>query len=544
MVFATTPQILRPSFLTPDFTDKLLGHEKLSTSCDRVFYLQPKSALRKARKEGGSDANKPKALRENVGNYGSSSVASSACSAPSTPKAVKENVTAFRANSVAPSFPSLQPDFVILGKDPPSTLSMQAWSDIEELLTELKRSLLETQWTLAAVNPVEPDLSPSVSSSQTEEICNIVRSPRQSARQRRIQSKKQNAQCSDENLNSAAPPTSQARKGKQLTMHQPLDSISTKGFTKDKIKRELLTPEEEVILAKKMKVGQNLKAAREKLKKILGCEPPDEMWAMSVKLPFRELQSKLREADRARDHMFMSNLKLVVSVAKKYNNCGVSMADLIQEGARGLLRGLEKFDHKKGFKLSTYVHWWIRQRIARAISEHSRTVRLPAHMHERLGIISRITATLRAEGVAVSVKSISKASNMSNAMVSSALRARKRMISLDKAKRWGNFDHEDDTLHNYVADPHIENNPWAVITKSLMREDIDTLLTTTLCKRERDIVRLHYGLDHADGRRVSLETISHRIGISRERTRQVAKCALRKLAVTSRFMDLDIPHDN
>lgn len=416
----------------------------------------------------------------------------------------------------------------MLEREPQGALSMQSWSEFEDLLTELQRSLLETQWALTSESEQRI--------TEAEDENNVVRSGRPSARQRRLCARKPTGVATSGS--SSSPKSANMRKERKSRIDEALATVTTLGL---KGRRELLTKDEEVLLAKKMKVGHNLKAARAKLAALLGHEPSDETWASSLNLSFSQVQSKILEADRARDQMFVSNLRLVFSVANKYTGLGVTLPDLIQEGALGLLRGLEKFNHKRGFKLSTYVHWWIRQGITRALADHSRTVRLPAHMHERLSVINKAAASLRLEGVSVSVQSLSQAANLSDEMVTVALKATKKMVSLDKAKRWGQFGAEEDSLHNYIADIRPESDPWIAIDKLCIREDVDLLLAKILNKREREIVRLHYGLDRSDGRGISLEKISHRYGISRERTRQIEGCALRKLAATGHRMDLDLP---
>eukprot|EP00250_Pteridium_aquilinum_P012411 c20713_g1_i1 orf=202-1923(+) len=323
---------------------------------------------------------------------------------------------------------------------------------------------------------------------------------------------------------------------------EALQTVNTLGFMKGRVKQELLTKEEEALLSKKMKLGQNLRAVRKRLTKTLGYEPSDELWAFNVKLSCKELQSKLIEADRARDYMFLSNLRLVISVAKKYSSFGISLADLAQEGAAGLLRGLEKFDHKRGFKLSTYVHWWIRQRVTQALGEHSKTVRIPPYMHAKLTLVNRTMAEFKEDGIPVSVRNLSKALNMPDEIVSVALKATKKIKSLDRSKRWGDFNSsEEDSMHNYIADPSAENNPWNAVDNMFLREHLDVFLTSTLCKREQDIVRLYYGFDCPSGHGMSFQRIGQKIGISRERTRQVEGRALRKLVVAGRQMDLGVP---
>lgn len=508
MAFAAGQQLLGSAACSLDVQDTWQSHERVSHSSrhDRVICLmQQQPSVKKRRSKSSSSQSSPSLL---------SSTPPSTSSSPTSTlsKCLKESL-------VASALSVCQKGHALLEQETEIALSMQSWSEVEGLLTELRRSLLETQWALTS----EP--KHRVPEVDVEKEDNVVRTGRPSARQRRLQSRKP-----------SEPGVVKYEKKTQFEV--ALQSVNTLGL---KGRRDLLTKEEEVVLSKKMKVGYNLKAARAKLAKLLGHEPPDELWASSVKLTFAELQAKILEADRARDQMFVSNLRLVFSVANKYTGLGVNLSDLIQEGALGLLRGLEKFNYTKGFKLSTYVHWWIRQGITRALADHSRTVRLPAHMHERLNAINKAAAFLRLEGMSVSVKSLSQAVNLPDEMVTGALKSTKKMVSLDKAKRWGQFGSEEETLHNYIADNRPESDPWIAVDKISMRHDMDLLLKKILNKREREIVRLHYGLDRPDGTGMSLEKISYRYGISRERTRQVERCALRKLAATGHSIDLDVP---
>lgn len=140
-----------------------------------------------------------------------------------------------------------------------------------------------------------------------------------------------------------------------------------------------------------------------RLKQRLGCEPSDEQLAASMRMSRANLQSKMIECSLAREKLAMSNIRLVMSIAQRYDNMGAEMPDLIQAGLIGLLRGIEKFDSSKGFKISTYVYWWIRQGVSRALVESSRTLRLPTHLHERLTLIRNAKARLEERGVTPSI---------------------------------------------------------------------------------------------------------------------------------------------
>lgn len=410
----------------------------------------------------------------------------------------------------------------------------------ENLLTELKRSELESQW------------AHTKNCNRTPQREMLLGCGKLSARQRRFVARRRGISSSrmvcgkptqclcDVGSMSASSASSSSELAKE-SFQEALQGVNTIGYMKSRLRRELLTKEEEIWLSKKLKVGQNLRAVRKRITQTLGHDPPDEVWALSVNLSFKELKSKLIEADRARDLMFLANLGLVISVASRYTRFGINLADLVQEGAAGLLRGLQKFDHTKGFKLSTYVHWWIRQGVTQTLGEHSKTVRIPSHMQAKLTLVNQTIAKLKEEGLPVSVKSLSKALNMPDEVVSVVLKTSRRMTSLDRHKTWGNVNTDGDSMHNYIADPCAQNNPWSIVDNMFLREHIDDLIESTLCKREQEIVRLYYGFDCPKGNGISHQRISDRMGMSRERIRQVEGRALRKLVATGRQMGLGVP---
>ncbi|MFZ4666756.1 MAG: RNA polymerase sigma factor RpoD, partial [Prochlorotrichaceae cyanobacterium] len=159
----------------------------------------------------------------------------------------------------------------------------------------------------------------------------------------------------------------------------------------------LLRADEEIELARKIADLLELERIREKLMDRLDREPRDEEWAEEMKMPLNAFQRRLYQGRKAKEKMVQSNLRLVVSIAKKYMNRGLSFQDLIQEGSLGLIRAAEKFDHEKGYKFSTYATWWIRQAITRAIADQSRTIRLPVHLYETISRIKKTTKLLSQE---------------------------------------------------------------------------------------------------------------------------------------------------
>jgi RNA polymerase primary sigma factor len=438
----------------------------------------------------------------------------------------------------------------ILGQ---SLLEAQWALTLEELLREEKVNELKVSRKAGGkgkvkevqrkdeVDAAEETCIESTSSTTTEEV---VKSGRPSARIRRLEARQKRVAAAGKPTNPEVlmiHPLKKYQKGeraKPVKSEGVQDYLTT--FLREITKIDLLTKQEEIVLSKKLRIGLNLIEERKKLATELGYEPTKEEWAPYLNMSIGELVRKLGEAEWARDKMVMANLRLVVSVAKQYHSYGLEMADLIQEGSIGLLRGVEKFDHTRGFKLSTYVHWWIRQGVTRAIADHSRTVRLPVHVHDTLGRIRKAKSLLLSEGFSASVQEISKATSLTGTKIKNTLQVTKKLVSLDMEIGRNTLQNGDgETLHSLVADRDTENQPWTIVERMLMKEDVDKLLTSQLGPRERDIVRLHYGVGRQDGSVMSLESISHRYGVSRERVRQLETAAMRKLQIKSREQGLD-----
>ncbi|KAK9095703.1 hypothetical protein Scep_027172 [Stephania cephalantha] len=272
------------------------------------------------------------------------------------------------------------------------------------------------------------------------------------------------------------------------------------------------------------------------LKNRLGYDPTDEELAASLSISHAQLQSKLLESSLAREKLAMSNVRLVLSIAQKYDNMGAEMADLVQGGLIGLLRGIEKFDSSKGFKISTYVYWWIRQGVSRALVENSRTLRLPTHLHERLSLIRNAKLRLEEQGITPSIAKIAESLNMSQKKIRNATEAISRVFSLDREAFPSLNGLPGETLHSYIADNRRENNPWHGVDEWLLKDEVNDLISSTLGAREQDIIRLYYGLDKEC---LTWEDISRRIGLSRERVRQVGLVALEKLKHAARKRKLE-----
>ncbi|BAD79069.1 principal RNA polymerase sigma factor RpoD1 [Synechococcus elongatus PCC 6301] len=283
----------------------------------------------------------------------------------------------------------------------------------------------------------------------------------------------------------------------------------------------LLRADEEIELARQIADLLALERIRDELLEQLDRLPSDAEWAAAVDSPLDEFRRRLFRGRRAKDKMVQSNLRLVVSIAKKYMNRGLSFQDLIQEGSLGLIRAAEKFDHEKGYKFSTYATWWIRQAITRAIADQSRTIRLPVHLYETISRIKKTTKLLSQEmGRKPTEEEIATRMEMTIEKLRFIAKSAQLPISLETPIG----KEEDSRLGDFIeADGE---TPEDEVAKNLLREDLEGVLST-LSPRERDVLRLRYGLD--DGRMKTLEEIGQLFNVTRERIRQIEAKALRKL---------------
>ncbi len=283
----------------------------------------------------------------------------------------------------------------------------------------------------------------------------------------------------------------------------------------------LLRADEEIELARQIADLLALERLRENLQTRLSRIPTDAEWAVAADDEFACFEIRLARGRRAKDKMVHSNLRLVVSIAKKYMNRGLSFQDLIQEGSLGLIRAAEKFDHEKGYKFSTYATWWIRQAITRAIADQSRTIRLPVHLYETISRIKKTTKMLSQElGRKPTEEEIADRMEMTIEKLRFIAKSAQLPISLETPIG----KEEDSRLGDFIeADGEM---PEDRVSKNLLREDLESVLNT-LNPRERDVLRLRYGLD--DGRMKTLEEIGQIFNVTRERIRQIEAKALRKL---------------
>ncbi len=288
----------------------------------------------------------------------------------------------------------------------------------------------------------------------------------------------------------------------------------------------LLRPDEEIELARKIADLLELERAREAVFQRMGLwsspeKVPETLWAEEVKMSLPEFRRRLHQGRRAKEKMVQSNLRLVVSIAKKYMNRGLSFQDLIQEGSLGLIRAAEKFDHEKGYKFSTYATWWIRQAITRAIADQSRTIRLPVHLYETISRIKKVTKQLSQElGRKPTEEEIATRMEITIEKLRFIAKSAQLPISLETPIG----KEEDSRLGDFIESEG--ETPEERVAKMLLREDLESVLAT-LTPRERDVLRLRYGLD--DGRMKTLEEIGQIFNVTRERIRQIEAKALRKL---------------
>ncbi|GAA4687252.1 sigma-70 family RNA polymerase sigma factor [Pseudonocardia yuanmonensis] len=283
-------------------------------------------------------------------------------------------------------------------------------------------------------------------------------------------------------------------------------------------KTALLTAAEEVDLAKRIEAGvfasHVLDSARVEGREL------DPAYA-------RDLRAVVRDGERARNHLLEANLRLVVSLAKRYTGRGMPLLDLIQEGNLGLIRAVEKFDYAKGFKFSTYATWWIRQAITRGMADQARTIRLPVHLVEQVNKLARIKRDMHQRlGREATHEELAAESGLPEEKIADLLDHARDPVSLDMPVG----SDEEAPLGDFIEDDQAADAENTVISH-LLHDDLRRVLGT-LEEREQAVIRMRYGLD--DGQPRTLDQIGRRFGLSRERVRQIEREVMAKLRVGER----------
>ena len=284
------------------------------------------------------------------------------------------------------------------------------------------------------------------------------------------------------------------------------DSIGL--YLKEMARVPLLSTQEEIRLAKLFEEGQ---AAQRRLSKN-GHDSEEQ----------RQLEQAINEGKAAREHLIKANTRLVVSIAKKYMGRGVPFLDLIQEGNLGLMKAVEKFDHTRGYRFSTYATWWIRQTITRSIADQGRTIRVPVHMSDRIRRLYKTARRLEQErGCKPTPEEIAEELEIEPRKVRWMLKVSWRPLSLEKPVG----EEEDNELGSFIEDDSTPT-PTQSVYEHLLKEKMEEVLAT-LTPREARILRLRFGLQ--DGRSYTLEEVGQKFGLTRERIRQIEGKALRRL---------------
>ncbi|KAL3516666.1 hypothetical protein ACH5RR_023568 [Cinchona calisaya] len=284
----------------------------------------------------------------------------------------------------------------------------------------------------------------------------------------------------------------------------------------------LLTALEERELSEGIQDLLKLERLQEELAQRCGSQPTFAQWAAAAGVDTKTLRNRLNYGILCKDKMIKSNVRLVISIAKNYQGAGMNLQDLVQEGCRGLVRGAEKFDAKKGFKFATYAHWWIKQAVRKSLSDQSRTIRLPFHMVDATYRVKEAKKQLYSEnGRQPDDEEVAEATGLSMKRLSAVMLSPKAPRSLDKKIGINQNLKPSDV----IADPEAETSEELLI-KQFMRQDLQKVLNT-LNPREKQVIRWRFGLE--DGRMKTLQEIGELMGVSRERIRQIESCAFRKL---------------
>jgi RNA polymerase primary sigma factor len=298
--------------------------------------------------------------------------------------------------------------------------------------------------------------------------------------------------------------------GGAFSFEHPTSSDTIEIYLKEMSRVPLLTTDEEVSLSRRMEQGR---LAQRELSQLNGGANPEKR---------RLLEETLRDAALAREHIIKANTRLVVSIAKKYTGHGVPFLDLIQEGNLGLMKAVEKYNYKLGFRLSTYATWWIRQTITRAIADQGRTIRLPVHMTDRIRQLYRAWHEMEQSlGRPPTPEELGSQLNIDPQKISWMMQVSWVPLSLESP-----VGDEDDSELGWFVEDRITPPPSQTVYESMLRDRVDEVLSA-LTPREARILRMRFGLD--DNHPYTLEEVGAKFGLTRERIRQIEGKALRRL---------------
>merc|ERR1712238_174971 len=312
---------------------------------------------------------------------------------------------------------------------------------------------------------------------------------------------------------------------------------SMKYYIKSMCNHELLNKNEEIILAREIQILIKWEKERETLEEQLLRPPTYAEWASSIQsnMTVPELKKQIRRSLRAKTALIESNVRLVVSITKRYQRRGIAFQDLAQEGILGLSRACEKFDPERGFRFSTYATWWIKQSIMRSIADQARTIRLPVHIHDQLSALRKGERELKFDlGREATKKELTERTGFTSDRIDFLNRVSQQSVSMEQeltstkmkgsGAGMGGTGGGSLTIGDLMGDP--DQKPVDQASYQMLKDDLSRLICT-LNSREQAVIRMRYGLD--DGRPKTLEEIGNRFSVTRERIRQIEARALQKL---------------